>query len=80
MFPLGEGFDWSEQIKNRAERSASMTQRPPSSPPAAPANGFPKTASTGQVEQMSRDPPRFQERQKPDHFQERILKGDFYMD
>ena len=74
---LGEGFNWSEQIKNRAERSASINSQATSAPANGPAN-HQKAASVASVEQpikeMSKSP------KKPDHFQERILKGDFYMD
>lgn len=69
----GEGFTWSEQLRSRAERSSStttgpMTAREPprSAPPAAETPPTPKPVK--------------KERPVPDHFQERILKGDFYMD
>lgn len=75
----GEGFTWSEQLRSRAERSSSLTspnagtspvtaREPPCTTPVAPAE--PPT------------PPKPAERKPkvPDHFQERILKGDFYMD
>jgi len=72
----GEGFNWSEQIKNRAERSASITGQP-----AAPSTGsmsHQKSASIAAAEQPIKEMPKTP--RKPDHFQERILKGDFYMD
>ena len=74
---LGEGFNWSEQIKNRAERSASINSQAPT----APANGPPnhqKAASVSAAEEPIKEMPKSP--RKPDHFQERILKGDFYMD
>ncbi|KAL9131867.1 MAG: hypothetical protein Q9217_000313 [Psora testacea] len=73
----GEGFNWSEQIRNRAERSASVTQRPPP-PTGAITQEHHKTASVAVPEQPVKEMPKAPK--KPDHFQERILKGDFYMD
>lgn len=73
---VGEGFDWSEHNKNRAARSASLTQRPApvTSAPAPPANA-PRANSTAVPEQPAKE-------KKPkqlDDLQERILKGDFVM-
>jgi hypothetical protein len=85
----GGGFNWSEQLRSRAESSVSQSQRP----------SFSTSPSSAKVAQMSMHeraksisempapptavpapaPPR-PERRKPDAFQERILKGDFYMD
>lgn len=78
---LGDAFDWSEQIKNRAERSASVTQRPSmTAPPAAPSQHA-RAVSIAAAEQPVKEMPAApRERMVPDHFQERILKGDFYMD
>jgi len=74
---LGEGLDWAEQIKNRAERSHSVnSQAPP--PSAPPTTDHHKAATLAAAEQPIREMPRSS--RKPDHFQERILKGDFYMD
>lgn len=72
----GEGFNWSEQLRSRAERSSSLTT-PPSSMPAGYGREQPKPASIAATEQPLKTPasPRV-----PDQFQERILKGDFYMD
>ncbi|KAI9781963.1 MAG: hypothetical protein M1839_005556 [Geoglossum umbratile] len=71
----GEGFNWSEQLRSRAESTveksstaaanaaANTRQRAPSTTSMpAPANTIPPASRV------------------PDHFQERILKGDFYMD
>lgn len=73
----GEGFNWSEQIKNRAERSASISSQVPSTAAAGPRN-HQKAASVSSTEQPIKEMPKSP--RKPDHFQERILKGDFYMD
>jgi hypothetical protein len=79
------GFNWSEQLRSRAESSVSQTQRPSLSTPNPP-----KTAQherTKSVSEMPTPPmavpapaPARPVRNKPDAFQERILKGDFYMD
>ncbi|CAD6587584.1 MAG: hypothetical protein ASARMPREDX12_002937 [Alectoria sarmentosa] len=73
----GEGFNWSEQIKNRAERSASINSQAPATPATGPSNNA-KAASASAAEQPIKEMPKSPG--KPDHFQERILKGDFYMD
>jgi len=86
----GEGFNWSEQLRSRAESSVSQSQRPSfsSSPPN---NNKPFTAPaherTKSVSEMPAPPaaipqtaPARPPRKQPDAFQERILKGDFYMD
>lgn len=76
-FGLGEGFNWSEQIKNRAERSASISSQVPPAPAMGPTSNQ-KAASMSAAEQPIKEIPKSP--RKPDHFQERILKGDFYMD
>lgn len=70
-------MNWSDQIRSRAERSASLTQRQPA-PTSAPALDHHKAASVAIPEQPVKEMPKAPK--KPDHFQERILKGDFYMD
>ncbi|KAI4202857.1 MAG: hypothetical protein LQ350_002228 [Teloschistes chrysophthalmus] len=79
----GEGFDWSEQLRSRAGRSSSVTS-PPTSAPAvsqrerqATAAPPPPPPSEAPAKRTSRV---FSSDRVPDHFQERILKGDFYMD
>jgi hypothetical protein len=75
----GEGFNWSEQLRSRAQRSSSITSPPP--PPAlavAPVREHQRAASTTQMEAPVKEIPK--QPKVPDHFQERILKGDFYMD
>ena len=86
--PDQQGFNWSEQLRSRAESSVSGA-RPSfslasTSPPRHAANHdraksvSDMPAPPAQAAAV-KSPPR-QERQKPDAFQERILKGDFYMD
>lgn len=79
----GEGFNWPEQLRSRAESAVS---RPSFS--TSPNHHAPKAASTHErsrsIAEMPAPPtatiPPVRERPKPDAFQERILKGDFYMD
>ncbi|KAK4691491.1 hypothetical protein P7C71_g5520, partial [Lecanoromycetidae sp. Uapishka_2] len=73
----GEGYNWSEQIKHRAERSASINSQ---APPAVSAGvaAHQRAFSVAAVEQPIREMPKTP--MKPDRHQERILKGDFYMD
>ncbi|PTB47186.1 uncharacterized protein TrAFT101_003380 [Trichoderma asperellum] len=84
------GFNWSEQLRSRAE--SSVTGSRPSfsfqgtgshSPPRA----MPNHDRSKSISDMPQPPaqasavkPKQPERPKPDAFQERILKGDFYMD
>jgi hypothetical protein len=78
------GFNWSEQLRTRAESSVSQSQRPSFS--TSPNVPKPMHERTKSVSEMPAPPvavptaPAKPERQKPDAFQERILKGDFYMD
>ncbi len=81
-------YNWSEQLRSRAESTvtgsrhvfgASMSTSPPKSNV--------RHDRTKSVSDMPAPPqqaaamrPKQPERPKPDHFQERILKGDFYMD
>ena len=74
----GEGFTWSEQLRSRAERSSSITTQPTATSPVT-AREPPRTAPMAPAEPTPPKPAK-KERQVPDHFQERILKGDFYMD
>ncbi|KAI1383427.1 uncharacterized protein F4822DRAFT_434546 [Hypoxylon trugodes] len=83
-------YNWSEQLRSRAESSV-QGHRPNfgagrhGSPPRG-SNGGPHDRSKS-VSELPNPPqqaatvqPRQPERPKPDHMQERILKGDFYMD
>lgn len=84
----GGGFNWPEQLRSRAESTVSSQQRPNFS--TSPSNGktlqIPLHERAKSVSELpappSSVPAPAQPRQvkKPDAFQERILKGDFYMD
>ncbi|SPN96797.1 uncharacterized protein DNG_00317 [Cephalotrichum gorgonifer] len=86
-------FAWSEQLRSRAESSISGNRASFSlansfgtSPPRG--GGMPAREPPRPTAEMQAPPaqspaaakPRQPERRKPDAFQERILKGDFYMD
>ncbi|KAF3762606.1 hypothetical protein M406DRAFT_357530 [Cryphonectria parasitica EP155] len=92
-----QGFNWSEQLRSRAESSVATGSRPSFSfasglTGSPPRPGMTSPGSTHDrarsVSEMPAPPaqtpkprsPRGDPRPKPDHFQERILKGDFYMD
>lgn len=86
-----QGFNWSEQLRSRAESSVSSAQRPSvsfagglgGSPPRggpSPHHDRAKSVSDMPAPPAQAPKPRQDPRPKPDHFQERILKGDFYMD
>ncbi|KAL2072753.1 hypothetical protein VTL71DRAFT_12096 [Oculimacula yallundae] len=80
----GGGFNWSEQLRTRAESSVSQSQRPNFSTSLS-AKPLPTHERAKSISEMPAPPtavpvapaPR-PERKKPDAFQERILKGDFY--
>lgn len=81
-----QGFNWSEQLRSRAESSVSgarPTFPSQSSSPPRTATSHDRAKSVSDMPQpplqASAVKPR-PERVKPDAFQERILKGDFYMD
>ncbi|KAL8871988.1 MAG: hypothetical protein Q9174_002303 [Haloplaca sp. 1 TL-2023] len=76
----GEGFDWSEQLRCRAGRSASITNPPTSAPTVSPRERQATTTTAPPVEAPKKPTPKPVDPRIPDHFQERILKGDFYMD
>lgn len=82
----GSGFNWSEQLRSRAESSVSQTQRPSfsTSPTGPKSHDRPKSVSEMPAPPMAVPPPAAAPvramSKKPDAFQERILKGDFYMD
>jgi hypothetical protein len=90
-----QGFNWSDQLRSRAESTVAQSARPSfsfaSGLSASPPRGVPPTAAPSPRHDRARSvsdmpappaqqPPRARVPQKPDHFQERILKGDFYMD
>ncbi|KAL8694149.1 MAG: hypothetical protein Q9218_001146 [Villophora microphyllina] len=78
---IGEGFDWSEQLRSRAGRSSSITS-PPTSAPAVSQRERQAAAPLPPPSEVpaKRTSRLFSSDRVPDHFQERILKGDFYMD
>ncbi|KAL0468930.1 hypothetical protein QR685DRAFT_320213 [Neurospora intermedia] len=92
-----QGFNWSEQLRSRAEstvsgqrHSISSTSGLSGSPPGAgfrrpsPPVSIPQHDRAKSVSEMPAPPAQAPKArpvpQKPDPFQERILKGDFYMD
>lgn len=76
----GEGFNWSENLRSRAERGSIAA--PGGGQPGMPvgANHHARAKSVATMEPPVQEMPRAAASKKPDHFQERILKGDFYMD
>ncbi|KAI1491849.1 hypothetical protein F5X96DRAFT_678133 [Biscogniauxia mediterranea] len=82
------GYNWSEQLRSRAE--SSLTNHRPSFGAAASVSPSRLNGQHDRAKSVSDMPPppqqaaamkpRHVERPKPDHMQERILKGDFYMD
>ncbi|KAK6954295.1 hypothetical protein Daesc_004262 [Daldinia eschscholtzii] len=82
------GYNWSEQLRSRAESSV-QGHRPTFGPHryGSPPHGGGQHDRSKSVSEMPAPPqqaaavkPKQPERPKPDHMQERILKGDFYMD
>jgi hypothetical protein len=72
-FSFSDGFNWSEGLKSKAEsnidRRASMSAT----------TGSTSSGNDG-LPVMPPPAPKNKEAGRPDAFQERILKGDFYMD
>lgn len=83
-----EGFNWSENFRSRAERTSSIaggSSMPSAFSSSTGSNSSPRAAhgraqSVATMEPPAREMPKPKEQVRPDHFQERILKGDFYMD
>ncbi|KAH9897490.1 hypothetical protein F4778DRAFT_237401 [Xylariomycetidae sp. FL2044] len=82
------GYNWSEQLRSRAESSVAG-QRPSfgaraSISPNRPAPQHDRAKSVSDMpappKQAATMKPKQPKQNKPDHMQERILKGDFYMD
>ncbi|KAI9700562.1 MAG: hypothetical protein M1820_006716 [Bogoriella megaspora] len=76
-----EGFNWSENLRNRAQR-ASISGGTLSGTLGGVGNSsrdHGRQQSVAVMEPPIREMPK-QPKAAPDHFQERILKGDFYMD
>jgi hypothetical protein len=80
---LGEGFNWSEALRTRAERAPSFgnfysTSPQAQQPAAAISQGYhQRAASVSIVEEPTREMPRQPRQNKPDFFQEKILRADF---
>ncbi|PGH18767.1 hypothetical protein AJ79_00180 [Helicocarpus griseus UAMH5409] len=91
--PLGEGFNWPEALRTRAERAPSFGGFSPTSPN-APQGPSPthsqhhqRSASIATMEHPIKDPREMQaqpqrqqqprQKPKPDYFQEKILRADF---
>lgn len=72
-----EGFNWSDNFRTRAERTASIGGMQPGMGMSAQRD---RAKSVAVMEPPAREMPKAKEQVRPDHFQERILKGDFYMD
>ncbi|CAK3841928.1 uncharacterized protein RCC_04037 [Lecanosticta acicola] len=83
-----ERFNWSENFRSRAERASSIAGGSglPSGLGNNVASNGSSRASHGRAQSVAtmeppvREMPKPKEQVRPDHFQERILKGDFYMD
>jgi len=92
-----QGFNWSDQLRSRAESTVSAGPRPSFSfgsglggspprnnpgagPPPAVSPHHDRAKSVSDMPAPPAQTPRARAPQKPDPFQERILKGDFYMD
>lgn len=83
--PDQPGFNWSEQLRSRAESSVTGARPSFSFASGSPPRGLShdRAKSVSDMPQPPVQAPTVkpkQERPKPDAFQERILKGDFYMD
>ncbi|PLB36701.1 uncharacterized protein BDW47DRAFT_47997 [Aspergillus candidus] len=81
--PLGEGFNWSEALRSRAERAPSIGGISPTAPSNHQASNtgrqanHQRAASIASMEQPIREVPKQPKQNKPDFFQEKILRGDF---
>ncbi|KAI9739649.1 MAG: hypothetical protein M1834_006367 [Cirrosporium novae-zelandiae] len=72
-----EGFNWSENFRSRAERGSISGPVPSNANQIQPP---PRRATVATTPANEPPTPPKKEPVVPDHFQERILKGDFYMD
>lgn len=77
----GEGFNWSEALRSRAERAPSIggpvSPQNPSANRHSPNHHHQRAASIASMEQPIREIPKQPKQNKPDFFQEKILRGDF---
>ncbi|KAF2255417.1 hypothetical protein BU26DRAFT_155781 [Trematosphaeria pertusa] len=71
----GEGYNFAENLRSRAERTSMSSAHPIHSPQAPPHQ---RAKSVAIMEPPAREMPK--QPKVPDAMQERILKGDFYMD
>jgi len=69
-----EGFNFADNLRSRAERASISSASHPTQIPQA----HQRAKSVAVVERPIREMPK--QSKRPDAFQERILKGDFYMD
>ncbi|KAF2831946.1 hypothetical protein CC86DRAFT_83609 [Ophiobolus disseminans] len=69
----GEGYNFAENLRSRAERGSISGP-----PPMLGAHGHQRAKSVAIMEPPAREMPK--QPKVPDAMQERILKGDFYMD
>lgn len=80
----GEGFNWSDNFRTRAERGSIVGTSAAAPVGVSASNAGGGHARAKSVATMEPPPaaamPPPKESRKPDHMQERILKGDFYMD
>ncbi|CAI7599165.1 unnamed protein product [Penicillium pancosmium] len=75
---VGEGFNWSEALRSRAERAPSIGGPiSPQNPSANRSHNHQRAASIASMEQPIREIPKQPKHNKPDFFQEKILRGDF---
>lgn len=75
LSPTGEGYNFAENLRSRAERTSMSGAHPLHSPQA---QQHQRAKSLAIMEPPARELPK--EPRVPDAMQERILKGDFYMD
>ncbi|KAF3395132.1 hypothetical protein DPV78_008405 [Talaromyces pinophilus] len=82
--PLGEGFNWSAALRTRAERAPSVGGSYPASSHLQPSmmspndpNAHQRSASIAIMERPTREIHREPRQNKPDFFQEKILRADF---
>ncbi|KAF5857162.1 hypothetical protein ETB97_006185 [Aspergillus alliaceus] len=78
-----EGFNWSEALRTRAERAPSIGNISPNTPQSQHAANtgqhgqHQRAASIASIEQPTREMSKQPRQNKPDFFQEKILRGDF---
>lgn len=89
-----QGFNWSDQLRSRAESTVAGSRpsfsfasglngsppRPSNVPAPSQSPAHERAKSVSDMPAPPAQTPRARVPQKPDAFQERILKGDFYMD